>query len=164
MTTPPRSGFAGFMRAVGRGINVARLVIINLVFFGILALIIGLAFRGAPKIGSDTALLLEPHGSLVEQFSVDAAQRAVARATGQPIGQVQVRDLVAAIDHAAHDSRITSIVLDPSDLQFGGMGALEDVGAALDRFRAAGKPVIAWGTNLDQMQYLLAVHADEVLL
>lgn len=152
------------MRAVGRGINVARLVIINLVFFGILALIIGLAFRGAPKIGSDTALLLEPHGSLVEQFSVDAAQRAVARATGQPIGQVQVRDLVAAIDHAAHDSRITSIVLDPSDLQFGGMGALEDVGAALDRFRAAGKPVIAWGTNLDQMQYLLAVHADEVLL
>ncbi|MGH8152614.1 MAG: signal peptide peptidase SppA, partial [Rhodanobacteraceae bacterium] len=112
-------------------------------------------------------LVLQPQGTLVEQYSIDALQRAAARAAGQPVGQVQVRDLVAAIDHAAHDPRITRILLDPSDLQFGpfgGMGALESIGAALDRFRAAGKPVIAWGTHLDQMQYLLATHANEVLL
>jgi len=163
-SNPPRRGFAGFMRALGRGINIARLVIINVIFFGILLLILGLAFRGAPKVGPDTVLLLQPDGTLVEQYSVDPAARALARASGGSTGQVQVRDLVAAIDHAAHDSRITKVLLDPSRLQFGGMGALEEVGAALDRFRAAGKPVIAWGTDLGQMQYLLAAHANEVLL
>jgi len=164
MNNPPRRGFAGFMRALGRGINVTRLVIINVVFFGTLFLVLGLMFRGAPKVGPDTVLLLKPEGQLVEQFSVDAVARAAARASGQPVGQVQVRDLVAAIDHAAHDARITRILLDPSNLQFGGMAALEEVGAALDRFRASGKPVVAWGTQFDQMQYLLAAHADEVLL
>ncbi|HEX5959704.1 MAG TPA: signal peptide peptidase SppA [Rhodanobacteraceae bacterium] len=164
MTDSPRRGFAGFVRAFGRGINIARLVIINVVFFGLLFLILGLAFRGAPKIGPDTVLLLKPQGSLVEQFSVDAFARAAARAAGRPVGQVRVRDLVGAIDHAAHDPRITRILIDPSDLQFGGMGALQEVAAALDRFRAAGKPVIAWGTNLGQMQYLLAAHANRLLL
>src|SRR5690242_6890467 len=164
MNQPPRRGFAGFMRALGRGINIARLVIINVVFFGILFLVLGLMFRGAPKVGSDTVLLLKPEGQLVEQFSIDPLARAAARASGQPVGQVRVRDLVAAINHAAHDPRITRILIDPSNMQFGGMGALEDVGAALDRFRAAGKSVIAWATNLGQMQYLLAAHANEVYL
>lgn len=163
-SNPPRRGFAGFVSALGRGINIARLVIINLIFFGILALILGLVFRGAPKVGPGTVLLLQPEGMLVEQYSVDPAARALARASGSSAGQVQVRDLVTAIDHAAHDSRITKILLDPSKLQFGGMGALEEVAAALDRFREAGKPVVAWGTNLGQMQYLLAAHANQVLL
>ncbi|MBS0383386.1 MAG: signal peptide peptidase SppA [Proteobacteria bacterium] len=157
-------GFAGWLRAFGHGANIARLVIINVLFFGALFLILILAMRGAPKVEANSVLLLKPTGMLVEQFSIDPTQRALARAAGAPVGQVQVRDLVAAIDHAAHDPRITKILLDPSDMQFGGMGALEEVGAALDRFRAAGKPVVAWGTNLGQMQYLLAVHANEVLL
>ncbi|HEX5325049.1 MAG TPA: signal peptide peptidase SppA [Acetobacteraceae bacterium] len=164
MTNAAGRGFGGFVRAFGRGINIARLVIINVVFFGLLFLILVLLFRGPPKVGSDTVLLLKPSGMLVEQYSIDPAQRAFARASGRQVGQVQVRDLVAAIDHAAHDSRITAILLDPSDLQFGGMGALEDVGAALDRFRATGKPVIAWGTDFGQMQYLLAAHANEIYL
>ncbi|MBU6417358.1 MAG: S49 family peptidase, partial [Xanthomonadaceae bacterium] len=164
MSNPTGRGVAWFVRAVGRGINITRLVIINVLFFGILLLILGLVFRGAPKVGPDTVLLLQPDGMLVEQYSVDPAARALARASGGSTGQVQVRDLVAAIDHAAHDSRITRILLDPSKLQFGGMGALEEVAAALDRFRDAGKPVVAWGTDLGQMQYLLAAHANEVLL
>ncbi|HJP98832.1 MAG TPA: S49 family peptidase, partial [Rhodanobacteraceae bacterium] len=164
MSSPPRRGFGGFVRALGRGINIARLVIINVVFFGILFLVLVLVFRGPPRVGSDTVLLLKPAGALVEQYSIDPAQRAFARASGRQPGQVQVRDLVTAIDHAAHDSRITAILLDPSDLQFGGMGALEDVGAALDRFRATGKPVVAWGTDFGQLQYLLAAHANEVYL
>ena len=164
MTNPSGGGFARFMRGLGRGINIARLVVINVVFFGIFFLILGLMFRGTPKVRSDTVLLLKPAGMLVEQFSIGPAQRAIARAAGQPVDQVRVRDLVTAIDHAANDPRITRILLDPSNMQFGGMGALEEVGAALDRFRAAGKPVIAWGTNLGQMQYLLAAHANEVYL
>ncbi len=168
MATAPRNGFVGFMRALGRGINLARLVILNVVFFGllfiVLALFVGLSFRGQQAIGTDTVLLLKPDGALVEQYSIDPAARALARMSGQSIGQVQVRDLVTAIDHAAHDPRINGILLDPTKLRFGGMGALAEVGAALDRFRAAGKPVVAWGVHFGQMQYLLAAHADKVYL
>lgn len=162
------SGFWGGVVKAGRVVNIARLVIINVVFFGLIALVmlcmLGLAVRATPRIAMGSVLVLHPQGALVEQFSVDPAARALARLSGQGSGQVQVRDLVAAIDHAAHDARIKEILLDPSDLQFGGMGALEEVGAALDRFRAAGKPVIAWGTRFGQMQYLLATHANKVYL
>ncbi len=164
MNTTPRRGFPGFLFALGRGINVARLVIVNGVFFFLVFVILALLARGVPRLGPNTVLLLKPQGQLVEQYSIDAASRALARLSGQPVGQVQVRDLVAAIDTAAHDPDISRILLDTDELQFGGMGALEEVGAALDRFRAAGKPVIAWGTGMDQMQYLLAAHAGKVLL
>ena len=77
---------------------------------------------------------------------------------------MQLRDLVGAIDAAAKDKRISRILLLPDELQGGGFAALREVGAALDRFRAAGKPVIAWGVNLDQGQYYLAAHADRLLV
>jgi hypothetical protein len=67
--------------------------------------------------------------------------RSAAARAGQLSGnepkQVQVRDLVGAIDAAAKDKRITRILLLPDDLQGGGFAALREVGAALDRFRAA---------------------------
>jgi protease-4 len=91
-------------------------------------------------------------------------QRTLARLSGEDPKQVQLRDLVGAIDAAATDPRITRILLLPDGLQGGGFAALREVGAALDRFRAAGKPVIAWAVNLDQGQYYLAAHADRLLI
>jgi protease-4 len=108
--------------------------------------------------------VLQPKGELVEQYSVEPMQRALATLSGNPPKQVQLRDLVGAIGAAASDRRITRIVLLPDELQGGGFAALHEVGAALDRFRASGKPVLAWGVNFDQGQYYLAAHADRILL
>ena len=44
------------------------------------------------------------------------------------------------------------------------MATLREVAAALERFSAAGKQVVAWGASYDQRQYYLAAHADEVYL
>ena len=137
-------GFWNGLRAVGRGINIARLVIINLIFFGILLVILVAAGHGTPEVAPNSALVLKPDGQLVEQYSIDPASRALARMTGQDTGQVQVRDLVAAIDAAAHDGNIKRILLEPDQLQAGGFASLEEIGAALDRFRAAGKQVYVW--------------------
>lgn len=170
MTPPPplrRPGFWAFLCSVGRGINVIRLLIINVVFFGlllILLLIVGAASGNAPHmVLNDSVLVLKPQGALVEQYSIDPLQRALAGLSGNEPKQVQLRDLVGAIDAAAKDKRITRILLLPDELQ-GGFAALREVGAALDRFRAAGKPVIVWGVNLDQSQYYLAAHADRLLV
>jgi protease IV len=175
MTTPPPlrqprpNEFWAFLRVFGRGINVVRLVLINLVFFGFLfiflLLILGI---GAAKRGNDiqdsSVLVLKPEGRLVEQYSINPVQRAVSKLSGNEPKEVQLRDLTGAIDAAAKDSRITRIVLDPGELQSSGFAALTEVGAALDRFRAAGKPVVVWASSLDQYQYLLAAHADRILL
>lgn len=167
---PRRRGFVGFLRDLGRGINLLRLIIINLVFFAVLALIVLLITAGivgtrAGRIVQDgSVLVLQPQGALVEQYSIDPLQRVMRGFSGDGPRQIQLRDLVASIDRAARDSRISRILLMPDELQAGGFAALREVGAALDRFRATGKPVLAWGVNLDQSQYYLAAHADRLLL
>jgi protease-4 len=165
---PPRrgGGFGRFMRGLGRGINLTRLVIINVIFFGLLAVFLLLLFVGgrANRVDDKTVLVLAPEGALVEQYSADAFSRAVGRMSGDGVKQVQVRDLVRAIDSAAKDDRVSRIVLRPDKLQAGGFAALREVGAALDRFRATGKPVLTWAASLDQGQYYLAAHADKVYL
>jgi protease-4 len=165
---PPRrgGGFGRFLRGLGRGINITRLVIINAIFFGILAVfLIAILVGGhANAVDDKTVLVLAPEGALVEQYSADALSRAFAKMSGDGVKQVQVRDLVRAIDAAAKDTRISQIVLRTDKLQAGGFAALREVGAALDRFRAAGKPVLAWGVSLDQGQYYLAAHANKLYI
>lgn len=176
MSTPPPigrprqpNGFWAFLRVFGRGLNIVRLIILNVLFFTFLGLFVLLLVAvGAAKhvndIQDSSVLVLRPEGRLVEQYSISPFQRLTAKLSGNEAKEVQVRDLVDAIDAAAKDSRITRIVLDPGHVHSGGFAALTEVGAALDRFRAAGKPVIAWGSDLDQYQYYLAAHADRVLL
>jgi protease-4 len=165
---PPRrtGGFGRFLLGFGRGLNITRLVIINTIFFGLLAVFLLLVFLGgrANRVDDRTVLVLAPEGALVEQYSADPLSRAIGRMTGDGVQQVQVRDLVRAIDSAATDDRISRIVLRPDKLQAGGFAALREVGAALDRFRAAGKPVLAWAVSLEQGQYYLAAHADKLYI
>ncbi len=170
-TPPPRrNGVWAVLCGIGRGINVVRLLIINAVFFFLLLIVLLLVVggvagsRAAHEVADGSVLVLKPEGQLVEQYSIDPAQRALAQLSGNKAEQVQLRDLVGAIDAAAKDKRISRILLLPDQLHAGGFAALREVGAALDRFRASGKPVIAWAANLDQGQYYLAAHADRVLL
>ena len=167
---PRRHGFWAFLCSLGRGINVVRLVIINLVFFAMLFVLLLLLTAGVAgsrmqrALQADSVLVIKPQGQLVEQYSIEPLQRALAGLSGEEPRQVQLRDLIGAIDAAAKDKRISRILLLPDELQGGGFAALHEVGAALDRFRAAGKPVIVWGVNLDQGQYYLAAHADRLLV
>jgi protease-4 len=167
---PRRQGFWAFLCTFGRGLNLIRLVILNLVFFGLLFVLLLVVTAGVAgnrlegTLQSDSVLVIRPQGQLVEQYSIEPLQRALSSLSGDDPKQVQLRDLIGAIDAAASDKRISRILLLPGDLQGGGFAALREVGAALDRFRAAGKPVIAWAVNLDQGQYYLAAHADRLLV
>jgi len=167
---PRRRGFWAALGSIGRGINTLRLVVVNAVFLCLLLIVSLLVIggvagsRAAHEIARGSVLVLEPQGQLVEQYSVDPVQRTLDRLAGSQPKQVQLRDLLGAIDAAARDPRISRILLLPGDLHAGGFAALREVGAALDRFRAAGKPVIAWAAGMDQGQYYLAAHADRVLL
>ena len=167
---PPPPERPSSWRSFGRGLNTIRLVIINVLFFGflLLFLLVLIGISGGSKSGAtirdNSVLVLKPKGRLVEQFSANPTQRVFSKLSGNESDETQVRDLTGAIDAAAKDSRISRILLDPDELQSGGFAALREVGAALDRFRANGKPVMVWASNLDQYQYYLAAHADRILL
>ena len=72
--------------------------------------------------------------------------------------------MIEAIDEAAADSRITSIVLDLEDLAGPSTGQSMEIIQAIERFSASGKPIVAVGDYFSQSHYLLAAQADEIIL
>jgi protease-4 len=161
-----RGPVARFFVGLWDTVNFTRRLVFNLLFLLLLVLVIaaiGAGERAAPLL-ERTTLVLAPEGRLVEQYSLDPATRALNRTLGENAGEVQLRDLVRALDAARTDTRIERIVLDLDGLQADGMASLREVANAVARVRAAGKPVVAFSEMMDQKQYLLAAQANEVFL
>ena len=66
------------------------------------------------------------------------------------------------LDAAAKDDRIDAVVLDLDRFLGGGQVHLQSIGEALDRVRAAEKPVLAYATAYYDDSILLASHASEI--
>src|SRR4029077_18355116 len=62
------------------------------------------------------------------------------------------------------DTRIERLVLLPEEIESAGLATLHELGNALEPFRAAGKEVIAVAGDMTQGQYLLASHANRIML
>jgi protease-4 len=101
---------------------------------------------------------------VVEQYSGSWRDNALGRVRGQPAQQVQLRDILDVLDAAAKDPQITQALLMLDDFQGAGLATLREISVAVQRFKAAGKPVVAWGSRYDQRQYHVASAADELLL
>lgn len=151
--------------------NFTRRLIFNLVFFGLLFLIAVLVIialakgSGGPRPLLDrTTLVIAPDAALVEQYSSDPASRALSKAFGQEGNELQLRDLLRAIEAAKDDKKIERILVDFDKLQASGYASLREVAAALADLRASGKQIVAFGENISQGQYLLAAQANEVYL
>jgi protease-4 len=154
--------FFGFLWSL---IDGTRRAVLNLVFLAIVAVVLFVWLSDTrPKVGDDTALVLAIRGRIVEQYTGGAAEAALAEAFGEQRRETQLRDLLDAIDAAADDPKITSVLLQLDDFDGAGLATLHEVAATLGRVREAGKPVIAWGASFDQRQYFLAAHADEIYL
>jgi protease IV len=142
---------------------------LNLLFVLLLgALLLGVyrALRsGPPALQDKTALVLNFSGALVEQSTAGLRQRALAQARGQDTqDQTRLRDVLAVLSAATQDPQITHAVLMLDNFAGAGLPQLREVALALQRFKAAGKPIYAWGSNYDQRQYFLAAQATEVWL
>lgn len=156
---------AGIVRRIWRGFDATRRFVLNIVFFALLvALVVALGSGGKPKVPKECALVIKPVGNIVEQIEGNALDRLQGELMGGGTEQTLLKDLVDAIDAARDDKRIKAIYLDLNSMGTTGMTKLEDLGAALSRFRAVGKKVIATADNYDQYGYYVAAHADEVWL
>jgi protease-4 len=161
-----RGPIARFFIGLWEAMNFIRRLFFNVFFFGLL-LIVLLAIGGSHgrPLLDRTTLVIAPEGKLVEQFTSDRVSRALAHMVGDDgTGEVQLRDLLRAIDAAKDDKRIERVLLRTDRMEFSGYASIREVAAALARLRASGKQVVAFGENLDQNQYLLAAQANEVYL
>ena len=156
-----RRGFGMFWRAL----DATRRTILNLLFLLIVVILLVAIFGGGAKpIAGKTALVLELKGDIVEQHSGNFREAFMSNVRGDNQRTVQLRDLLTVLDAAAKDRQISSVVLILDDMDGAGLASLHEVGAAIDRVKAAGKPVVAWGGSFDQKRYLLASHASEVYM
>ena len=166
MPNPILSTVGRGLRGAWRWLDITRRALLNLVLLLLLgALLWALLRPGAPTLEDKTALVLNISGSVVEQRSaVNLREQVLGQAQGQDSEQTRLRDVLAVLDAAAKDPKISHAVLMLDGLSGAGMVTLREMAAAIDRFKAGGKPVYAWGSDYDQRQFFLAAHATEVWL
>jgi protease-4 len=160
--------FTSLRRGFGmawRALDATRRTVLNLLFLAFLIFVLWAVFGGGVKpLSPKTALVLDLKGLLVEQSSGNVREALISNIQGDVKRTVQLRDVLTVLDRAATDANIGSVVLLLEDMDGAGLAMLNEIGLAVDRVKAAGKPVIAWGDSYDQRQYLVASHASEVYL
>ena len=165
MTPPSRGPVRRVLGGLWRLVDGTRRLVLNLLFLAIVAAIVAAAVGGGPKrLQERTVLVLDLKGPIVEQTPGGARDAALKRLTGEEDTQVRLRDVVGALDWAASDASIERVLLVLDDFAGAGLPTLREVAAAIERVKAAGKQVVAWGSSYTQSQYYLAAHANEVYL
>lgn len=161
---PPRNIFSRFFNGLGAVITWLRNTVMNLFFLLIVfAIFIALSGGAQKPLPEKFALTIAPTGMLVDQRNyMDTASMLFSNEDDD--AETLVRDLVEAINRAANDTRINSIVLELGGLNGGGITKMEEIGQALLAFRAQQKNVIAVSDNYSQDQYYLASFANEIYL
>jgi len=153
-----------FLRGVWRflvGVKDALALLFLLLIF---VLIFGLTRSSAPlTVPTGSALLLDLDGVIVDQASERSPFEVIA-GRSELMPEVQVRDVVAAINRAREDKRIKSIVLQMDGFYGTGMANLQSIGTALKAFKAQGKPVYAYSSAYVDDSYYLGAHATEAWL
>ena len=163
MAFKPLSALRRAFGMLWHAVDVSRRTFMNLLFLLFVVFVVMLFSGGGVKpIAAKSALVLELKGDLVETYQSSLEDTLLDSVAGDSKRAVRLRDLMTVLDAAAKDKSIDTVVLLLDGMNGGGMAMLRDVGAAIDRVRAAGKKVVAWGGSYDQKRYLLASHADEV--
>jgi protease-4 len=158
------SAIGGFFRGIWRGLDGIRKVLHLILLLFIFGLLFAASRSSLPFIPAEAALVVAPQGQIVEQLTGDPLDRALEETLGEGRPETRLQDLLEVIDAAASDGRISALVLDLRGVERAGLPALQDLGAAVRRFRESGKKAFAWAPWFDQRQYYLAAQADEVYL
>ncbi len=157
-----RRGF----RAFWWFLDATRRAFFTLLFWLVLGIIVFAMFHsGAAVLADKTALVLNLEGVISEQKAGTLRSSAIEQLSGsEGARNTQLRDVLSVVEAATVDPKVARIVVILDEMQGTGLASLHEIGAALDRFKAAGKQVVAWGSSYDQRQYYIASRADEVYL
>ena len=162
----------GFFFSFFRGINIIRLIILNLVFFTLLFLFIASFVKYGKSSGkskstritveADSVLLINPAGRLTEKNDEFLWRNYLLRDSVSD--SVLLSDITQALSHAAHDRRITAVLFDLSGLYGISSGHFIELKAALQEYKDSNKPLYAFSTHYGLGSYYIASFADHIYL
>lgn len=133
---------------------------------GLVLLLIAAASRDTgPHVRNSSVLVFDMSANITDNNpSGSTIEEALS---GDDNNSITLRTVIDAIDKAAKDRRIVGIYLDGSKSR-GGLGAgfatLKEVRAALERFRASGKKIIAYNMDWDKREYYLGSVANTIIV
>ena len=155
-----------FFGGLWRALDFSRRLVVNLLFLLIVAVLLSAGSRRTSRRAcSPTPRSCSISRATSSRSTASARRRRrIAEALGRDRFETRLRDILAVLDGAARDPQVTRVVLVLDDMGSAGLATLREIGAALERVRGSGKPVVAWGESYTQGQYFLAAHADEVYL
>ena len=162
----------GFFRSIFRGLNLLRLIILNLIFFILLFLFIAGIYKyndgtGKQKntritVYADSLLLINPAGRLTEKPDEFVWRNYLLSDTTSDA--VLLSDITDALRHAAHDRRITGVLLDLTGLYGISTGYFTELKTALLEYKESNKPLYAFSTSYGLGRYYIASFADHIYL
>lgn len=152
------------IKTFGRGLDFLRRLTLNLVFFVLLAgVIVVLVYDKPASVPQNAVLLVTLSGQIVEEDDFNGGGTLSSVFDGSD-SSTRLRDVTRALESAAADPRIAAVHFRVQDLAKAGLASLREIGAAMDRVKAAGKKITVWSTGYSQAQYAVAAHANEVFV
>jgi protease-4 len=130
---------------------------------GLVLLLIAAAItESGPRVKDKTVLVFD----LSTQISDTQPPSTLSQAfSSEETPTVTLRQVLDAIDKATKDRRIVAIFLDGRNTgTSNGYATLKEVRIALERFRAAGKKIVAYDVDASEQEYYLTSVADTTIL
>ena len=160
----------GFLHSLFRGLNIVRLIILNIVFFFLLFLFIAGWHKynkpskkdGSVTVYADSVLVINPAGRLTEKPDECIWRNYLLSEQGGD--SVLLSDITDALTHAAHDRRITAVLFDLSGLYGISTGYFSELKNALREYKSSNKPLYVFSTEYRLGSYYIASFADYIYL
>ncbi|HEY9669360.1 MAG TPA: signal peptide peptidase SppA [Coleofasciculaceae cyanobacterium] len=134
---------------------------------GLLFLLIAAAVKDTgPQVKDKSVLVFDLALNITDSDSTSSNVLAETL-SGESTDAVSLRTVLESLDKARQDKRIIGILLDGSRSSTSsstGLATLKEVRAAMERFRASGKKIIAYDVDLSKQEYYLSSVADTVIL
>ena len=116
-----------------------------------------------PEVPNGAVLVVNPQGIVIEQKPVPKPFAEIS-----PFGDNQVyeslHDVLAAINMAKDDGRISALAIYTNSFAGAGSAATHEIADAIRSFKESEKPVYAISNAYSQTSYLLAAEADTIYL
>ena len=126
----------------------------------IVATILMMPLDGSARNGK--VLKIDFRNPISERITGGSSIDIMSIVQGTP-GSATLLSYIRAIDAASKDKNISMIYMTPDNIS-AGSAQLEEIRAALLRFKQSGKPVVAYCENLDNASYYIASVADKIIL
>lgn len=136
---------------------------LGLLTFGILGGMIGslIPSDGTVTVAPNSVLRIDLSSAIGEQTVSDPIDLSSIVPYSGNTSSLGILDAVRAIDYAANDPAIKFIYITNCSYS-SSLAYMEELRSAIERFRASGKPVIAYGQNFSLGGYYLASAADKI--